>query len=72
MARKLNILAMFLFLLSASKTQVEAGVFYVTSATNGAKPSSDITQAFAKAWTDTCASPTVSKVVVPRETYMLT
>ncbi|KAM1742934.1 hypothetical protein ACFX12_012867 [Malus domestica] len=72
MARKLNILAAFLFLLSASKTQAELGVFDVTSATYGAKPGSDITHALAKAWIDACASPAPSKVVVPSGTYMLT
>ncbi|TQE08373.1 hypothetical protein C1H46_006001 [Malus baccata] len=72
MVSKLNILAVFLFSLSASKTQVEAGVFDVTSATYGAKLGSDITQALAKAWTDACASLTTSKVFVPMGTYMLT
>ncbi|KAM1301803.1 hypothetical protein ACFX2H_012790 [Malus domestica] len=72
MARKLNALAVFLFLLSTSNAKAELGVFDVTSATYGAKPGSDITQALAKAWTDACASPTTSKVVVPSGTYKLT
>ncbi|KAM2234481.1 hypothetical protein PS1_012949 [Malus domestica] len=72
MARKLNALAMFLFLLSTSTAKAELGVFDVTNATYGAKPGSDITQALAKAWTDACASPTTSKVVVPSGTYKLT
>ena len=60
MASKLNILAVFLL--------AEARVFDVTSATYGAKPGSDITQALAQAWTDACASPMTRKVVVPRGT----
>ncbi|CAN6551891.1 unnamed protein product [Malus baccata var. baccata] len=72
MARKLNALAVFLFLLSTSTAKAELGVFDVTSATYGAKPGSDITQVLAKAWTDACASPTTSKVVVPSGTYKLT
>ncbi|KAM1634793.1 hypothetical protein ACFX1X_013012 [Malus domestica] len=72
MAWKLNFLAAFLFLLSAAKTQAEPVVVDVTIATYGAKSDSDITQALAKAWTDACASPAPSKVVVPSGTYMLT
>ncbi|PQM40370.1 exopolygalacturonase-like [Prunus yedoensis var. nudiflora] len=71
MALKLSFLAMLLFLLLASKAKAHASVFDVTSATYGAKPGSDVSKALAKAWSDACASPSASKVVVPSGTYKL-
>ncbi|BFG14178.1 hypothetical protein CerSpe_004520 [Prunus speciosa] len=71
MALKLSFLAMLLFLLLASTTKAHASVFDVTSATYGAKPGSDVSKALAKAWSDACASPSASKVVVPSGTYKL-
>ncbi|CAL2225311.1 unnamed protein product [Prunus armeniaca] len=71
MAHKLNSMAMILFLLLASTAKAEPGVFDVTTATYGAKPGPDITQALAKAWNDACASPSASIVVVPSGTYKL-
>ncbi|CAL2236931.1 unnamed protein product [Prunus armeniaca] len=71
MAVKLSFLAMLLCLLLASTPKGHASVFDVTSATYGAKPGSDVSTALAKAWSDACASPSASKVVVPSGTYKL-
>ncbi|KAM1104374.1 hypothetical protein TB1_012184 [Malus domestica] len=72
MSPKMSVLGMFVFLLLASATKAhESSVFDVTSAEYGAKPGSDITFALAKAWNDSCASPSASKVVVPSGTYKL-
>ncbi|PQP95351.1 exopolygalacturonase-like [Prunus yedoensis var. nudiflora] len=71
MALKLSFLAMLLFLLLASTTKAHASVFDVTSATYGAKPGSDVSKALAKAWSDACASPSASKVLIPSGTYKL-
>ncbi|CAL8113641.1 unnamed protein product [Prunus armeniaca] len=71
MAMKLSFLAMLLCLLLASTPKAHASVFDVTSATYGAKPGSDVSTALAKAWSDACASPSASKVVVPSGTYKL-
>ncbi|KAL6288460.1 hypothetical protein ACE6H2_005970 [Prunus campanulata] len=71
MALKLSLLAMLLFLLLASIAKAHASVFDVTSATYGATPGSDVSNALAKAWSDACASPSTSKVVVPSGTYKL-
>ncbi|CAL8988838.1 unnamed protein product [Prunus brigantina] len=71
MAMKLTFLATLLCLLLASTPKAHASVFDVTSATYGAKPGSDVSMALAKAWSDACASPSASKVVVPSGTYNL-
>ncbi|BFG16004.1 hypothetical protein CerSpe_022780 [Prunus speciosa] len=71
MALKLSFLATLLFLLLASIGKAHPSVFDVTSATYGAKPGSDVSKALAKAWSDACASPLASKVVVPSGTYKL-
>ncbi|CAL2225312.1 unnamed protein product [Prunus armeniaca] len=71
MALKLSLLAMHLFLLLASTSKAHASVFDVTSATYGAKPGSNVSKALAKAWSDACALPSASKVVVPSGTYKL-
>ncbi|CAN6547727.1 unnamed protein product [Malus baccata var. baccata] len=67
---------MFVLLLLTSTTKAhesehDSSVFDVTRAEYGAKPGSDITFALAKAWNDSCASPSASKVVVPIGTYKL-
>ncbi|KAB2613495.1 exopolygalacturonase-like [Pyrus ussuriensis x Pyrus communis] len=64
-----NILPMFMSLLLVSTSNVQSGVYDVTSANYGGKANSDITQALSKAWTDACASTSASKIVVPSGTY---
>ncbi|XP_009365183.2 exopolygalacturonase [Pyrus x bretschneideri] len=64
-----NILPMFVYLLLASTSNAQSGVYDVTSANYGGKANSDITQALSKAWTDACASTSASKIVVPSGTY---
>ncbi|KAM0963319.1 hypothetical protein ACFX13_022741 [Malus domestica] len=70
------VLGMFVLLLltstsKAHESEHDSSVFDVTRAEYGAKPGSDITFALAKAWNDSCASPSASKVVVPSGTYKL-
>lgn len=68
----MNVLTILLFLMLASPTKTQSSVvFDVTSAKYGGKPNSDITNALLNAWTDACASPWESKVLVPSGWYGL-
>ncbi|KAI5428732.1 polygalacturonase [Lathyrus oleraceus] len=65
---RIAIIMSFLFLVDFCAAQSE--VLQISNF--GGTPNSDITQAFIKAWTLACASPTPTKIVIPAGTYMLT
>ncbi|XP_022965192.1 exopolygalacturonase-like [Cucurbita maxima] len=67
--RSITLSFVLLLYVSIRTAQSSDGVFDVT--TYGAKPNADITQILDKAWKDACASPIQSKLIIPKETYML-
>ncbi|XP_057439668.1 polygalacturonase-like [Lotus japonicus] len=69
MGLKLSIIILIFVSFLSDFSSAQSGVIDISKF--GVKPNSDITQAFASAWNEACASPTPSKIVIPSSTYKM-